>query len=164
MVDKEMHLRVRASRKEIHKVESMVEKICDDYNVFHSYFGNILFSVSEAFEFAVTQKNDEKQFIDIFFESRPDGLVFKVWLGDHFLEIAALCHQDLEEQIENQDLTIQERSFIMIRMLCDEIHFDAQQELMEMVFYISSINQHLTRERIKLLDEYFSKINVTKSV
>lgn len=164
MVEKQMHLRVKARKSEIHKVEAMVEKVCDDYNVFHSYFGNILFSVTEAFEFAVGRKNGKNEFVDIYFESRPSGLVFKVWLGEHFLEIAALINCDLDEQLDSQAFNDEERSVVMIRMLSDEVNLDAQQELMEMVFYISSINHHLTMERIKFLDEYFSKINVKKPV
>lgn len=164
MVEKEMHLRVRARRSEVHKVEAMVERVCDNYNIFHSYFGNILFSVTEAFEFAVQQKRDKNQYVDIFFESRPVGLVFKVGLGNRFLEIAAMFQAELDQQLESQELTKEERNTIMIRMLSDEINFDARQELMEMIFYISSINQHLTRERIRILDEYFEKLSVKKTV
>jgi hypothetical protein len=51
---------------------------------------------------------------------------------------------------------------VMIRMLSDEVNFDAKAELMSMVFYITSINHHLTRERIRLLDAYFEIINVKK--
>jgi hypothetical protein len=163
MVEKQMHLRVKARRSEIHKVEALVEKVCDEYNIFNSYFGNILFSVSEAFEFAVAKGNNQK-YIDIYFESRPSSIVFKVGLGDYFLEIAALGNVELEQQLEVQDINNTERSMVMIRMLCDEVNFDARQELMEMVFYISSINQHLTMERIRMLDEYFSKIKIKKSV
>ena len=164
MVEKEMHLRVKAKKSEIHKVEALVEKVCDAYNIFHSYFGNILFSVSEAFEFAVAEKGKELKYIDLFFESRPNGLVFKVSLGDHFLEVAALFEKEIDQQLEKQEITESERSVVMIRMLADEVNFDSQLELLEMVFYITSINQHLTRERIRLLDAYFEKLKVTKIV
>jgi hypothetical protein len=161
MVEKIVHLRVKSRKSEIHKVEALVERVCDDYNVNQSYFGNILFSVCEAFEFAIEQKSDG---VDIYFESRPQSLVFKVSLGDHFLEIAALYEKEIDQHLENQNITNKERSAVMIRMLSDEVNFDVQQELMEMVFYISSINQHLTRERIRLLDEYYSRASIKKPV
>jgi anti-sigma regulatory factor (Ser/Thr protein kinase) len=164
MVELEKHLRLKARKEEIHKLEAFVEKICDQYNIFHSYFGNILFSVSEAFEFAVSEKGDKLKYIDIYFESRPNGLVFKVSLSDRFLEIAALFQEEMDDALEAEELSGRERSMVMIRMLSDEVNFDAQAELMEMVFYITSINHHLTRDRIRLLDEYFEKINVKKTV
>lgn len=164
MVELKQHLRVKAKKEEIHKLEAFVEKICDQYNIFHSYFGNILFSVTEAFEFAINGKGDKPKYVDIFFESRHNGLVFKVLLHDRFLEIAAMFQTELEVALESDEISDAERSMVMIRMLSDEVNFDARQELMEMVFYITSINQHLTRERIRLLDEYFEMINEKKPV
>lgn len=162
MVVLEKHLRLKARKEEIHKLEAFVEKICDQYNIYHSYFGNILFSVSEAFEFAISEKADRLKYIDIYFESRSDGLIFKVSLADRFLEIAALFQEEMEAALEAEEISQSERSMVMIRMLSDEVNFDAKAELMEMVFYITSINQHLTRERIRLLDAYFERINVKK--
>jgi len=164
MVELEKHLRLKARKDEIHKLEAFVEKICDQYNIYHSYFGNILFSVTEAFEFVVSEKGDQLKYVDIYFESRSYGLVFKVALFDRFLEIAALFQEELDGALEAEEISGSERSMVMIRMLSDEVNFDARQELMEMVFYITSINQHLTRDRIRLLDEYFEKINVKKPV
>lgn len=162
MVELQKHIRLKARKEEIHKLEAFVENICDQYNIFHSYFGNILFSVTEAFEFAIAEKVNKQNYIDIFFESRYNSLVFKVLLSDRFLEIAASFQHDIEQTLEAEEISEKERSVVMIRMLSDEINFDAKQELMEMVFYITSINQHLTRQRIKILDEYFEKINVKK--
>lgn len=159
MVETKQHLRLKPKRDEIHKLEAFVEKICDQYNIFHSYFGNILFSVSEAFEFAIDARAGSSKHIDIYFESRPDSLVFKVLLHNRFLEIAALFQADVNATLEADEISDLERTMVMIRMLSDEIKFDARNELMEMVFYISSINQHLTRERIRLLDQYFVLIN-----
>ncbi len=164
MVELKQHLRLKSKREEIHKLEAFIERICDQYNIFHSYFGNILFSVSEAFEFAISEKAGKPKHIDIYFDSRPDGLVFKVLLHDRFLEIAALFQEELDATLESDKITDTERSMVMIRMLSDEVNFDARKELMEMVFYISSINQHLTRERIRLLDLYFEMINEKKPV
>lgn len=162
MVVLEKHLRLKARKEEIHKLEAFVEKICDQYNIYHSYFGNILFSVSEAFEFAISEKADRLKYIDIYFEARSDGLIFKVSLADRFLEIAALFQEEMEAALEAEEISLTERSMVMIRMLSDEVNFDAKAELMEMVFYITSINHHLTRERIRLLDAYFESINVKK--
>ena len=162
MVELEKHLRLKARKEEIHKLEAFVEKVCDQFNFYHSYFGYILFSVSEAFEFAISEKGDRLKYIDVYFESRPHGLVFKVSLSDRFLEIAALFQADVDKALEAEEISDSERSMVMIRMLSDEVNFDAKTELMEMVFYITSINQHLTRERIRLLDEYFEKINIKK--
>ncbi len=162
MVEKEKHLSVAARIDAIHEIEAFVEKICDDYNIFHSYYGNILYSVSQAFEFAIERTGKKRKHVDIWFESRPHGLVFKIFLGDRFLEIAAFFEKDPEEELKSDHLSETEKALLTIRMLSDEINFNAEEETMEMVFYISSINEHLTQDRIKLLDQYFENLKVKK--
>ncbi len=89
-------------------------------------------------------------------------MVFKIFLGDRFLEIAAFFEKDPEEELKSDHLSETEKALLTIRMLSDEINFNAEEETMEMVFYISSINEHLTQDRIKLLDQYFENLKVKK--
>lgn len=146
-----------------HAIEAFVEKICDDFGIFNSYYGNILFTLNEAVNFAASKEKGGPEFVDVQFISRAEGLVFQVFLGDRFLEIAVLFSKNMDEVLEKEEMTEEERNMVMIRMLGDEVQFDPDREMMELVFYISSINQHLTHERIKGLDEYFNKLHQTKT-
>jgi hypothetical protein len=163
MIEKQRKLRVAATGKDPHAIEAFVEKICDDFGIFNSYYGNILFTVSEAVNFALAKNEGGEEHVDIQFVSRPEGLVFQVFLGDRFLEIAVLFSKNVDEVLEKEEMTQDERNMVMIRMLSDEVNLDADKEMMELVFYISSINQHLTLERIKVLDEYFDKLHQPKT-
>lgn len=163
MVEKERQIRVATKKRDTHAIEAFVEKICDDFGIYNSYFGNILFTVNEAVNFAASKEGGGPEFIDIQFVSRPEGLVFQVFLGDRFLEIAVLFNKNMDELLEKEDITEEERNMVMIRMLSDEVQFDPDREMMELVFYISSINQHLTTERIQVLDDYFSKLHQPKT-
>jgi hypothetical protein len=163
MVEKERKIRVNTRKKDTHAIEAFVEKICDDFGIFNSYYGNILFTVNEAVNFAASQKGGGPEYVDIQFVSKPEGLVFQVFLGDRFLEIAVLFSKNIDEMLEKEELTEQERNTVMIRMLSDEVKFDPDREMMELVFYISSINQHLTHERIQVLDAYFEKLRQPKT-
>jgi hypothetical protein len=163
MVEKERKLRVATKKMDTYAIEAFVEKICDDFGIFNSYYGNILFTVTEAVNFAASKEVGGPGHVDIQFISRADGLVFQVLLGDRFLEIAVLFSKNMDEVLEKEDITEEERNMVMIRMLSDEVQFDPDREMMELVFYISSINQHLTHERIKVLDEYFNKLHQPKT-
>lgn len=163
MVEKKRKLRVALKGKDNHAIEAFVEKICDDFGIFNSYFGNILFTVNEAVNFASAKRETGDEYVDIQFVSRPEGLVFQVFLGDRFLEIAVLFSKQVDEVLEEEQMTEDERNMVMIRMLSDEVNLDAEREILELVFYISSINQHLTIERIKVLDEYFDKLHQPKT-
>lgn len=164
MIEKLRKIRVAAGGNEPHAIEAFVEKICDDFGIFNSYYGSILFTLNEAVNFATERNGDKPEAIDIQFVSRKEGLVFQVYLGDRFLEIAVLFSKSLDETLDKEKMTADERNMVMIRMLSDEVNLDPDKEMMELVFYISSINQHLTLERIKVLDDYYNKLHQPKTV
>lgn len=155
---------VPAQIDEIYQVEAFVEKICDDYNIFSSYFGNIMFAVTETFRFAVEKHNQNVEAIKISFFSVSEGLIFQISLGDRFLEIAALLNRNIEEDLEAPELDEKARNIMIIRMLSDNIRLDHSKNMVELVFYISSINQQLTNERLKELDNYYQKLLQEKLV
>lgn len=164
MIEKQRQIRVAAGGDQTHAIEAFVEKICDDFGIFNSYYGNILFTLNEAVNFATEKNGGGPEKVDIQFISRPEGLVFQVYLGDRFLEIAVLFSKSLDDTLDKETMSADERNMVMIRMLSDEVNLNPDKEMMELVFYISSINQHLTLERIKVLDEYYSKLHLPKTV
>jgi len=159
MVELEKNLVVRASLAEMYKIEFFVEKICDQYNIFNSYFGNILFSVCEVFNLMVEKANSEKGKIHFYFYADSKGLNFRVFLKDRFFEIAGIGQKASEEMLFGEHLSETERSIVSIHLLVDEMNFDSKKESLDLVFYISSIHMSAYKQRILLLDSYFARVD-----
>ncbi|HSV76437.1 MAG TPA: hypothetical protein VLH37_05340 [Bacteroidales bacterium] len=164
MVELEKRLVVKASLEELPKVEFFVEKICDQFNIFNSYFGNILFSVCEVFTLLASETDSSKKKIQLYFYADAKGLNFRVALKDRFFEIAGICQKTTEELLMGDDLTPTEKSLLSVNLLVDEMNFNSKNESVDLVFYISSIHMNAYKHRISLLDTYFEKINKTATV
>lgn len=151
-------MQVVADKHHLHIVEGFVEGICDDYNIMNSYFGNIMFAVTQTFLCAVEKDTSSQSYIDISFHSASKGLVFTISLGDHYLEIAALLHRSGEEELQEDNYSEENRNILIIKMLCDEVNLDDTHNTLTLVFYISSINAHLTSDRLHELEAYYQKM------
>jgi hypothetical protein len=158
-------IRVVADKQHLHVVEGFVESICDGYNIMNSYFGNIMFAVTQTFLFAIENGGDSTPaYIDISFHSQAKGLVFTISLGDHFLEIAALLQKSVDDELQSENHDNKNQDLLIIRMLCDEIKLDDAKNSLTLVFYISSINEHLTADRLRDLEAYYQKLLQKKLV
>lgn len=158
-------IRVVADKQHLHIVEGFVESICDKYNIMNSYFGNIMFAVTQTFLFAIENRGVSSQpYIDILFHSTSRGLVFTISLGDHFLEIAALLQRSLDDELQKDNQADNNQNLLIIRMLCDEVGLDSTKNALTLVFYISSINEHLTADRLRELEMYYQKLLQEKLV
>lgn len=141
----------------IHEVEGFVEDICDEFNIFNSYFGNILLCVTEAFQNALVHgnKEDEKKRIKVTFESLPLGLYFRIEdEGEGFNYEPYLEKEYFPENGDNRN------GLFLIKSLSDEVHFYNDGRCIEIVFCISSINLDKLIDRVKNLDDYFKKSSV----
>lgn len=159
MIEKSKSIVLFSKKVMIHEVEGFVEDICDEFNIFNSYFGNILLCVTEAFQNARVHgnKNDETKRIKITFESLPLGLYFRIEDEGEGFNFEPYLDQDFfpEENSSGNGL-------FLIKSLSDELHFYNNGKCIEIVFYISSINLDKLIERVKHLDGYFKKSEVEK--
>ncbi len=163
MIKKKDSILIPATNAHIHLVEAFVEKICDDYNIFNSYFGVILFSITETFSAFVAINSARKEEILLSFRSSPKGLIFQFFPGDSILELASLLQEHTHEPLTHDE---DETSYNMqiVKTLSDEIHVDHDQGILAIVFNLVSINHHLAMERAKELDLYYHAIQETKKV
>jgi hypothetical protein len=162
MIKNKRSLRIKASLDNIHEVEAFIESICDDYNIFNSYFGIILFSITECFRAIASQNNSAKHTLRLDFKSSQIGLGFKFYIGAGILEIASLLK---EKNISSDDvMSDTQQNLQIVKMLCDKIIIEAEKGVFEIVFNIGSINQHLALERSKELERYYSHIGQTSKV
>jgi serine/threonine-protein kinase RsbW len=146
-------LTISSSLSNIYKIEKFVEEICDAYYITNSYFGNILLSVEEAVKNAIIHgnKSDKRKNVRISFRRIPNGLSFTVTdQGDGFDLL------DIPNPISGKSETkTQGTGIFLIRSLSDKVSFNAPGNQVEIVFYISSISQETTLNRINRVNQYF---------
>lgn len=162
MINNKRSIRVLSSVNQIHKVEDFIENICDDYNIFNSYFGIILFSVEEIFRAVALQKHEKPEVLHIEFSSSHKGLMFTFYIGEGILEIGSMIQEDII--LSEYDADECNQQLRVVNMLCDDLMIDAEQGKLTILFNIVSINQHLALERNKALELYYNQINQTSKV
>jgi len=71
-------VKVKSQENEIHKVLQFIEQICDENNIYNSYYGNIVTTITEAFNNAIEHGNnfDSNKEVTISFQAKNDGLTF----------------------------------------------------------------------------------------
>ncbi len=149
---KKRTLKLKSLPSQIHLIERFVEDICDENNINNTYFGNILVAVAEAFENAVYHgnRNQVSKEIVLTFESREKGLMFEVRdQGEGFNIDQVPDATDVENNPDKKGSGI-----YLIRSLADEVRHLDQGRCIQMLFYISSINQQMADARVKKLKEF----------
>lgn len=156
------HLRISATENEINKLEAFIEQICDDFHIYDAYFGNIMAANTLAIEMCIEAAGPKEFALDIFFIPRPSGMYFKIKLYDYFLDIVK--HYDKIKDKDPGDpeaFNGESHRMMMIKLLSDEIRIDQNEETIEMIFFITGINEQLTNQRIELLEKYYHMITST---
>jgi serine/threonine-protein kinase RsbW len=149
---KKSTLKLKSRLSDIHRLEKFVEDICDEYNINNTYFGNILVSLTEALENAIVHGNGSNpdKNVSITFESLPKGLLFQITdegPGFDFTNIP-----DATDPVSNPEK--KGTGIFLIRTLADEVQFADTGRTIQIMFYISSINQQIAAERISQLDSF----------
>ncbi len=150
---------IKSECEEIRKVESFAEQICDEYNIFNSYFGNILTALVECCEIIIDHiikgKLDKRE-ITIIFNSGKNGLMFEIKSPVEIFNINYLNEKLEDGEYKNR------KKYLIIKYLSDQFTISENGKKCFITFYISSINYDKTTERNRLLSEYFEKISVKK--
>ncbi len=156
------HLRIGAHEAGINRLEAFIEQICDDFHIYDAYFGNIMASNTLAIEMCIDAAGDKEFNIDIFFVSKPSGMYFKIKLYDYFLDIVKQYDKIKDKNINDPGVFEGEsHRMMMIKLLSDQIRINSNEESIELIFYITGINEQLTNQRIELLEKYYSMITAT---
>jgi serine/threonine-protein kinase RsbW len=148
-------LKISSSLNNLCKVEKFVEEICDAYYITSSYFGNILLSVEEAVKNAIVHGNklNKQKSVFISFQRIPNGLSFTIKdQGEGFNYLGVPNPIDPANEDKNTGTGI-----FLIRSLADKVLFNADGNQVEIIYYISSISQETTLNRISQVNQYFRK-------
>jgi serine/threonine-protein kinase RsbW len=146
---------IQSSAEHLCKVEKFIEDICDLFYITNSYFGNILLSIQEAVKNAIIHGNklDKTKTVRISFQRLTNGLSFTVTdQGDGF------DFRSVPSPIETESENVKAcNGIFLIRSLADKVSYNARGNLVEVVFFISSISQETTLNRISKINQYFMK-------
>ena len=125
-------LRLRSNPRNIALIEDFVKFICQKYRVKSEQYGDILISLTEAVNNAITHgnKNDESKEVKIQHSLAPDSIAFKVSDEGRGFDFRSLPDPTCPEHIHNCG----GRGVFLMQRLCDQIEFYDNGSTVEMRF------------------------------
>ncbi len=123
-------------QKEMWRIEKFVEEIADEYNIFNSYYSNILVSLVE-----IVQSAEEEGVKRVSFLPERKGLVFTI-------------EADFKNMEKDSNV------IFLINKLADIV--EVKENLIKITFSIHSMNKELSARRRDAFHEYLSGINVSE--
>lgn len=130
----ERNITLRNVQQEIWRVEQFAEQIADEFNIFNSYYSNILVSLVECAQESVGEGVSR-----ISFRSEKRGLIFSI--EGNFKHVS-----------EDSDIVF------LIDKLSDQASYDDHS--IELVFSIHSINKELSAKRKSAFMDYLKGVSV----
>jgi len=149
-------LKLFSTKESLSGVEKFVDEICEAYYITNSYYGNILMAILEAVKNAIEHgnKNNPGKQVKISFKSVPNGLCFTIrdqGEGFNFRNVPNPIEVP-EGQAEKAG-----KGIFLIRSLADQVSYNSKGNVVEIIFFISTINQETTLNRISQMHRYFNK-------
>ncbi len=152
MRQEQKKLRLKSMPESIHRLQGLIEDICDENNLNHNYLGCISVALTEAFNNALEHgnKNNPEKFISIEFQKTSSGLEFRIKdEGDGF-DFKSI--PDVKE--DGKEKTFPGRGIFLIKTLADDVEFVGKGNEIEIGFKISSINYETAVDRLTKFKDY----------
>ncbi len=157
-------LTIRTGQDDFYLLESFLDKICDDFHIYDEYYGNVVSTLTTAYEL-ITEISQQPKDLEIHFQSLPTGVKFSIHVGEEFLHLAAKHNKikDLENRPhegENQQKAQDEsdNKLLLITLLSDRLLFDPDKETLDITFHITGINDMLAMQRTQMLQKYYDRL------
>ena len=150
-MEKEASIKLKSEINELNRVIAFVENICDQYDIYNNYYGNIVTAITEAFYNAVIHGNklDGTKTINLDFKLQEYGLEFIISdQGQGFDRKSIL---DPTDNIDNKT----GNGLFIIEHLADKVEFDDKGSKIHLKFYISTLNKESADKRTNILKEFF---------
>lgn len=150
MVENKQIIQLKSQLSEIHKIESLVEKLCDQYKLNTTYFGNILIALTEAVSNAILHGNklSANKYVTVTFEYLSNGFRFSVEdEGEGFDFMNFPDPTDISKEITG-------RGIYLIKTLSDNVEFAKNGSCIIIDFVIENFNREITLKRIDKLRNF----------
>ncbi len=116
----------------VSKVESLVDKVCNEIGVPEDYYGNVLIAVTEAVNNAIQHGNLFNNELSVFVSvgDKSDEFCFTVKDNGRGFDFDNLPDPTAPENIEKEN----GRGIFLMRSLADEIEFDDHGRIVNIYF------------------------------
>jgi serine/threonine-protein kinase RsbW len=150
---KHKEIKIESTLDEMFQVEQFVEEISEEFLLYGNYFGNILMAVTEAVKNAIIHGNgqDRKKLVRISLENTKEGIWIRVMdEGEGF---------DYKKYTDkaNAEITFgtEKNGIVLIQALADEVKFQNNGCLIEMLFKINGIEESIFDRRVAFMHDFF---------
>lgn len=150
MVENKQIIKLKSQLSEIHKIESFIEKLCEQYQLTTTYYGNILIAITEAVSNAILHGNklNQNKNVIITFEYLSNGFRFLVEdEGEGFDYVNFPDPTDISKEITG-------RGIYLIRALADDVEFTNRGTTIMVDFSIENFNRDIVMKRINKLRNF----------
>ena len=157
MVNNNQSVSIKLQPNSIRDIESFVDTICDQLFINDTYYGNILMSLTELFNYL--HINNQKEDINITYNSDYKDIVMSFQPVDYQLikRFSVTINVD-EILLQNNDETI-----FLIQSLVDNITIK-NEDTLSFEFDISALHNEIYNQRAATLKKYFNKQAISLKV
>ncbi|MCP4551156.1 MAG: hypothetical protein GY834_03745 [Bacteroidetes bacterium] len=141
----------------LNHVESFVDEICDNLNLNHPFYGNIIIALTEVINL-LGQHGSEGRII---FSKYKDELSFRFLGLSESLKMDKLF--EIKDSVEELSSDI-ERSTFMIKALCDNLEINKESRELRVIFNNSGgVDTSISQHRKDFLNKYLEqKIDIIR--
>jgi serine/threonine-protein kinase RsbW len=146
-------LKIVSTLDEMFRLEQFIEEISDEHLLYGSYYGNILMAVSEAVKNAIIHGNrsDNQKQVRIKEESTKEGLWIRVFDEGEGFDYSAYLTRDGF----GMDFSTEKNGLLLIQKLADEVRFQNEGRVIEMLFRINGIDNSIFERRVTFMQDFF---------
>ncbi len=157
MVNNNQSVTINLKPESIRDIEFFVDAVCDQLFINDTYYGNILISVSELFNYLLENYPNEN--ISIGYHSDYKNITISFHGVDY--QVVTLFSEKFDfEDIMKKD---GDRKLFLIHSLVDKIS-TKDDNMISLEFDISALHNEIYKKRSTLLAKYFSKHPVLEKV
>ena len=152
VMNKNERIILNSNLAEQNKLVGFVENICDQHNIYNSYYANIVTSISEAFNNAVIHGNgnDDEKNVVVDFVIQNDGFSFCITDQGNGFDFSSIADPtDINNPVEETG-----RGIFLMDILSDNLEFKNNGRTACMKFLIANINKEAADKRVNKLKAY----------
>ncbi len=157
MVNNNQSVSVKLQPNSIRDIESFVDTICDQLFINETYYGNILMSLTELFNYLLI--NNQKENLNITYNSDYKSIAISFQPIDYQLITKFSEIMDVDEILHQNN----DENIFLIQSLVDNISISNENTL-SFEFDISALHNEVYNQRAATLKEYFSKQTISLKV
>ncbi len=139
----------------IRRIEEFVDTICEQLFINDTYYGNILISITEFFNYLIEHKHNDNSDIRIVYFSDYKTVNITFYPIDNQLITLLSAHND----IDTMPLEGDTKSLFVLFSLVDKISINENNSI-SFEFDISAVHNSIYNSRSELLKIYFEKNKV----